>query len=485
MLLLLAIPALFVGNQACVPCHAGVVKAYNATPMAMSSGRNVVPLTPGGFRHAASGVRYDIDSSGLVRFSKGGARGERRLDYFIGSGAAGRSFLYSQDGFLFEAPVTWYTKSGKWEMSPGYERDSVSRWNRAVEPSCLACHASQTRWRESSQNAYAVPPFEQNGVSCERCHGPASLHIEGKGKLVNPAKLEPARRDSVCSQCHLSGESRVERAGRKLADYRPGDLLSDFAAYFVAADSAGLQVNSHVEKLSKSACKRLSGDRMWCGTCHDPHRVPAAAERAAFFRARCLTCHETSDCERGFDCVSCHMPKSPAADAGHGVFTDHSIPRVPAQPQTKTAPSWQLRGFSTADAGDRELGIAYAEVGVRTGNRQQQAEAIRLLTAAPQDAEVEVRLGDLEERAGAPDRALALYRSALRKDPNAVVALVNLGRLYGSQGFLDQAITLWREALKRNPCLTEAAANLQIALRAKNDAAGAEDVRRSQSFCVF
>jgi hypothetical protein len=322
-------------------------------------------------------------------------------------------------------------------------------------------------------------------VACERCHGPGSLHIEGKGKMVNPAKLEPARRDSVCSQCHLSGEAGVERAGRKLAGYRPGDLLSDFAAYFVAVDSGGLQVNSHVEKLSKSACKRLSGDRLWCGTCHDPHRVPPAAERAAWFRTRCLTCHQPADCKRGEDCVACHMPKSTAADAVHGVFTDHSIPRVPARTQTKTSPSWQLRGFSPADAGDRELGLAYAEVGVRTGNRQQQAEAIRLLTAAPQDAVVAVRLGDLQERAGSPDQAVQLYRSALRQDPNSVVALVNLGRLYGSKGFLDEAITLWREALKRNPCLAEAGINLQIALRAKNDAAGAEEVRRAQSFCVF
>ena len=102
-------------------------------------------MTPGSFRHAASGVRYDISDSGLVKFSKGGARGERQLDYYIGSGAAGRSFLYARDGFLFEAPVTWYTQSGKWDVSPGYERDSVSRWNRAVEPSCLACHASQTQ----------------------------------------------------------------------------------------------------------------------------------------------------------------------------------------------------------------------------------------------------------------------------------------------------------------------------------------------------
>ena len=122
---------------------------------------------------------------------------------------------------------------------------------------------------------------------------------------------------------------------------------------------------------------------------------------------------------------------------------------------------------------------------MRTGDRRQQAEAIRLLTAASQDAEVQVRLGDLQERAGNPVRAVELYRAALRQDPNAVVALVNLGRLYGSSGHLDEAIALWREALKHNPCLAEAGANLQIALRAKNDAAGVEAVRRGQESCVF
>jgi tetratricopeptide (TPR) repeat protein len=179
------------------------------------------------------------------------------------------------------------------------------------------------------------------------------------------------------------------------------------------------------------------------------------------------------------------MPRSSAADAGHGVFTDHSIPRVASRTRAKTAPSWQLAGFSAADTGARELGLAYADAGARGGDRRQQAEAIRLLTGVPEDVEVQVRLGDLLERAGSADRAIALYRSALRKDPNAVVALVNLGRLYGSLGHLDEAIALWREALKRNPCLFEAGANLQVALRAKNDASGAEAVKRVQGFCVF
>jgi hypothetical protein len=323
-------------------------------------------------------------------------------------------------------------------------------------------------------------------VGCERCHGPGSLHVEGKGKMVNPAKLAAERRDGVCAQCHLSGQSRVARAGRQITDYRAGDALSDFVAYFVPTAAGEFQVNSHVEKLAQSACKREAGDSLWCGTCHDPHRVPSASERAAWFRAKCLGCHEQTECARGFDCAGCHMPKNSAADAGgHGVFTDHSIPRIRRRDAAKPTSSWTLRGFSAADKGDRELGLAYAEVGVRTGNRREQAEALRLLKAAPQDAEVQVRLGDLEQRAGNPARAATLYQAALRQDPTAVVALVNLGRLYGSSGLLDQAIVLWREALKLNPCLAEAGTNLQIALGAKNDTAGREAVRKAQEFCSF
>jgi hypothetical protein len=76
--------------------------------MATSSGRNLRPLTLGSFRPPASQVRYDIDGSRLVRLSKGELRDQRQLSYYIGSGVAGRSFAYDRDGFLFEAPVTWY-----------------------------------------------------------------------------------------------------------------------------------------------------------------------------------------------------------------------------------------------------------------------------------------------------------------------------------------------------------------------------------------
>ena len=496
MVLFLSIYALFainqgsfVGNQTCARCHADIYQRYAGSPMALSSGREPGPLTAASFRHAPSQVRYEIGANGSVRLSKGGARDVRQLSYYIGSGVAGRSFGYLRDGFLFEAPITWYTQTGSWDVSPGYESDTVSRWSRPIDPSCLFCHASQPRWREGTVNAYAKPAFDQDGVACERCHGPGSLHVQGKGKMVNPTGLAPPLRDAVCAQCHLTGQSRVERVGRRIEDYRPGDDLSDFVAFFVPVNSNGFQVNSHFEKLAESVCKRSAGDRLWCGTCHDPHTVPAASERAAWFRAKCLTCHEAAECGRGFDCTACHMPKSRAVDAGHGVFTDHSIPRVPGRLRNQSAESWNLRGFTAADKGDRELGLAYAEAGVRMANQRQEAEAIRLLTAALRaskgDAELLVRLADLKERAGDANEARALYESALRQNPDAVVAMVNLGRLYGSRGLLEEAVNLWREALKRNPCLAEAGANLQTALRSKGEIEAAEAVRRSQGFCAF
>ena len=219
VLLLLALPV-FVGNQACAGCHADIAAKYLRTPMAQTSG-HVNEVTPGKFQHAPSGTQYQVESSGTVHLSRGTSVGERLLQYFIGSGAEGRSYLWQRDGFLFESPLTWYARTKTWEASPGYEADRQSRWNRAVEPSCLFCHSSGTEWREGTQNQYRDPPFTENGVACERCHGPGSLHVEGKAKMVNPAKLAPSQRDSICAQCHLSGEARIVRAGKKLDDFRP------------------------------------------------------------------------------------------------------------------------------------------------------------------------------------------------------------------------------------------------------------------------
>lgn len=491
MLFMLAAGALYVGNKACEPCHPEIVRTYSSTPMAQSSGPVSGGLEPGSLHHAASGSTYDIKAAGVVAVTSGAKRNTWRLDYYIGSGATGRSYLYSAGGFLFQAPVTWYSQQARWNVSPGYENDRSSRWNRAIEPDCLACHSSQVRFAKGYQNRYAEPPFAQNGIGCERCHGPGSEHIAGRGSLLHPAQLTPEKRDSICAQCHMSGEARVAKPGKSLLDYRAGEALYDYVSYFVYAQDNAVKATGYVEKLAASQCKLQSGDKLWCGTCHDPHRVPNAAERVAWYRAKCENCHAPSECQRGPDCAACHMPRSPVQDVSHGMLTDHQIAKVPKAPAARKNQDWRLRAFAAAQTGDRELGLAYAEVSSRTGDSRQRDEAFRLLNplfAASKhsaDKDVEIRLADLYRQRGDLAKAAEIYEAVLVSDPDSIVALVNLGNYYGSRGALAKASGLWRHALSRNPCQAESAANLKQVYLATGDLETARTLEQTQSHCFL
>lgn len=430
--------------------------------MARSSGRatGAVPA-PGGFRHELSGVSYHVAADGRLAFARGPVQGERELAFYIGSGAAARSFLWRRDGFLFEAPVTWYARRG-WEMSPGYEKGPALNLARPIEPECLGCHSTGVRPRAGTQNAYEDPPFAESGVGCERCHGPGREHVArgGRGAIVNPVKLAPRLRDSVCAQCHLTGAERVELAGRTGADFRPGQDLSDYVVSLVWAgpEPGGVHVTSHYERLETSGCKKGAGDRLWCGSCHDPHGAPPPARRASFYRSRCLACHARSrHARRSKDCAACHMPARPARDAPHTTFTDHSIPRhagVAAAPADR-----DLRSFWGA-ASEREMGMAWARIAHREQRADDYDRARRLLEAAyaagARDAALLTLLGYLRDRDGDERGAASLYEQAIAQDPSRSEAAVNLGAAYAAKGQLEPAIPLWQEATRRSPGLEAA-----------------------------
>ena len=431
--------AFLIGSQACRTCHIAIADAYAKTPMAGSSGR-VEALAAASF--IAAGHRYRIADKRL-EFDGGSVP----IDYFIGSNAAGRSFLGEREGYLFELPVTWYSQRQMWDASPGYEHDAQVRLNRAVEPSCLSCHASRVRPVLGTQNRYGDPPFMEGGVGCERCHGPGSEHARDPVgfPLINPSRLDAERRDSICSQCHLTGEARVEQAGRRFAEFQAGDRLSDYATYMVwSRDRRDLKVTSHVEKLAASACKRSAGDALWCGTCHDVH---TNADRT---QAACLGCHATAHRQQE-SCASCHMPKTRAVDANHGVLTDHSIPRIPPRaPVIQAQPAGKGLVAFLGLADDRALGLAYASLG---DSRARQY----LVQASPADAEVKLRLAAMETD---PARATVLYESVLKSNPSQIIALVNLGSLYAGMGRMADAARLWGRALDANSGLEEAVMNL-------------------------
>src|SRR5713101_3231554 len=295
-------------SQVCSGCHAGIYRKYMATGMARSSGRVgtgdfAERFTAASFEDA--GVAYRVTKTKdayRMEFARptAGVKGERDLQWFIGSGRVGRSYVFSVDGFLFQAPVSYYSSVERWNLSPGYSGKPNIDLAKPIEEPCFVCHTTGPRLIDKTQNRYPDPPFLENGVGCERCHGDGKRHVDAmrSGKpgapleIVNPGKLDPLRRDSICQQCHLTGAARVARVGHSIASYRPGDLLPDHLSVFVWREASGESVaTDHAEQLSRSKCRAASGARMSCGTCHDAHSEPAAAERIAFYRKSCLGCH--------------------------------------------------------------------------------------------------------------------------------------------------------------------------------------------------
>ena len=346
---------------------------------------------------------------------------------------------------------------------------------RAIAPACLQCHATGVRPTPATQNGYQTPPFLEGGVGCEKCHGEGARHAaSGKARdIVNPVSLPPPRRDSVCAQCHLSGEIRVDRAGKSMSDFKPGEKLSDYTVAFVRSTSTpGMKVTSHVENLAQSACARASGDRLWCGSCHDPHFVPAATQKAAWYRSKCQTCHAASVCQRGENCVACHMPTSPVSDADHVVYTDHSIPRRIAPRNARPQADAPLVPFGGAEANDRERGLAYAIVALREQNEGYSARAFDFLRASerthPDDHLTLSYLADLYKTGkGNPkddSAAATLYSRLYSVDPTQSSAPMNLGGYQMEQGHYPEAIRLFQEALRISPGLVLVRMNLAVAL---------------------
>src|SRR5260370_13138597 len=113
------------------------------------------------------------------------------------------------------------------------------------------------------------------------------------------------------------------------------------------------------------------------------------------------------------------MPKNPVRDVEHAVYTEHTI-RKPGGPVAPAKGERNLILFGDARAGDREFGLAYAQV------PGYESRAIDYLERAPRDdAEVLTRLAFLYDSGGREENAIPLYEAALRIDPTQVTATVN------------------------------------------------------------
>jgi len=464
----------YAGNEACAKCHASIFESYRHTAMAHASGPASEAPMIGDFLHKNSGVHYRIYSEEgrlWLTFERPGdpsVRGKHELLYYIGQGRRGRTYLFSIDGFLFESPVNWYADKHMWDMAPAYASVRQAPMNLPALTSCLDCHVSGIQPPISgTENRYTMPVFAYSGVTCERCHGPGAAHVNG-GAVVNPSKLPPERRDAICMQCHLEGNAAIERPGKHLYQFRPGDDLSDYTRYYVRVEEpgSGLRAASQFEALAQSTCKKKSGAAMACTHCHDPHRSVPPEKRVSFYRAKCLACHTGLSPKHHAnqpDCTSCHMPANASTDVAHTAVTDHRILRRPdmgpamSNAQVTPASLPRLVPFPAspeAEQDTRDLALAWASM-AENGNDAVQKPAEQLLRKAvqesPNDAALLSSLAYVEQRRGALNEARELYQRALAQDPNLLDASTNLGVIEANSGHLREAVRLWEQAFRRAP----------------------------------
>jgi hypothetical protein len=475
-------------DAVCAKCHQEIYDGYKQTPMARASGFAADGLIPADFTHAASGVHYRVflqNGRAWLSYQRPDATPDRVLDgkqeliYYLGSGKRGRTYLFQQEGFWFEIPVNWYAKKQVWDMAPHFLRTTEMPLTLPVDAGCLRCHASSVQVPlPGGRNHFAGQPFLHGGIGCAACHGDPSTHLaqNGKGSILNPNKLDAVRRDSVCLQCHLEGESTIARYGHSLTSYRPGDNLFDHLIFFVHKDAAGPagRATSQWEALLESKCKQKSGDKLTCTTCHDPHSTVPPDDRVSYYRAKCIACHDdrasisTHHAENP-DCTSCHMPRQATEDIAHEQVTDHRIQRVTGLVMKgNEPPSKEIAAVDNLPATAREYGLAYAQMALH-GDSFATQQATRYLKEAEQsdatqasDAELHTQLGFLAQRTGDNTLAVKEYEAALKADPYKSVAAGDLAILRAQAGDLADAVSLWQSAFREDP--VQLAAGYDIAV---------------------
>lgn len=385
--------ATYVGINTCKNCHANIYETFIETGMGKSFDRASKLKTAALFGDKIT--VYDKfsdfyyhpffkgDTMKMLEFRlKGKDTIYKRIEtvsYIIGSGQHTNSHMMMQNGFVTQMPMTFYTQKQQWDLPPGFEDGHNTRFSRKIGLECMSCHNSYPEFEMGSENKFASLP---NGIGCERCHGPGSIHVKQKSRgeiidtskmidysIVNPGKLSPDLQFDICQRCHLQGNA-VLKNGHSFYDFKPGQKLSDFMTVFLPkyknAEDEFIMA-SHADRLKQSKCflenqKNKSNNNlrpykntMTCVTCHNPHQS-VKFQKDEYFNNKCNSCHTSKEAitcsadknllaKSNNNCVSCHMPRSGSIDIPHVTVHDHYIRKPKEKSKAKLQDAKEFLGL--------------------------------------------------------------------------------------------------------------------------------------------
>lgn len=395
----------YVGSEACRTCHAANFESFHHTGMGQSFGPATQQKSAADFANHQpvfdsfqnmwyypfwSNGQFFIKEYRIVGADTVYKRIEK-IAYIIGSGQHTNSHLLQENGYVFQAPLTYYTQKKTWDLPPGFENGNNSRFGRRINSECITCHNSFPDYVQGSENQFVNMPF---GIGCERCHGPGALHVAEKKKgiivdtslyadytIVNPKRLPWKKQIDLCQRCHLQGNA-VLKPGKTFFDFKPGMELSEVMYVFVPEyldKNNSFIMASHAERLQMSNCftksNPVSSNNQYnpklnftCINCHNPH-VSVKETNTSKFNLACTGCHsenktlcsetESVLIKNKNNCVSCHMPLVGAEDIPHVSVHDHYIRKPQPNLPFKNSPLKGLWCVNDSNPGGLVLLEAY------------------------------------------------------------------------------------------------------------------------------
>jgi len=396
-------------TRICVMCHQDIGASYSDTAHARAMSA-VEGDAAAGFESGEvidlGGPTATLGGSGTdawVELSSMSGEVERwPVAGFIGSGVRGVVPWTELDGQAWPLPIAWQAEnsaypgwngngwvagdSGPWFTSAGaFAYSGSPSAETSAEAQCFGCHVTGFTLEADGADftmtaaAGSGERWIEAAVGCESCHGPGQDHSGGSLSLKNwtitsPAKLDPARSNDVCGQCHsgLAGDDGTPYPWSATHGlFQPGEHVADFASSaFVGWPNGTAKIpGAQSDEMAASA----HGQGPWqaqCSDCHDPHgsEFDADLRQEHLDNTLCLSCHGAlsfggdeaqAEAHAGHPayfpgnppgsgrCTGCHMPATAARsgwrqESAAGDVSSHLFLAVP--------PSDSLADFDAAGA---------------------------------------------------------------------------------------------------------------------------------------
>jgi len=287
----------------CATCHPVEAKSQASTAMkrALTPARDsaILKANPN-LQYRSGNYRWSITREAgepVYSVTDGSRRVSAKLQWAFGVGTMGQTYVYEQNGALYESTLSYYTLTKSLDFTPGHldlpRRNIDEAAGRLIDSAevrrCFNCHANN-----------ATEPVT-TGVQCEHCHAGAATHAASHSKMIRLSQATAEEISNLCGACHRTWEDIAVNGPKSVQNIR-------FQPY----------------RLANSKCYDAADRRISCTACHDPHA--ATIRQSTSYDAKCLNCHAQGKvCRVGRqDCVTCHMPKTEIPGI-HFAFTDHWI----------------------------------------------------------------------------------------------------------------------------------------------------------------